>query len=253
VSFVFSILTQPNIEQALQMLRQQVFVSGAYNHSWRLHIHEENEIPQTIEEVVKKSVPEGTHSILDIECVADDSHYSSLTALEMSHLQFLNASPSKPTRDVVEMFLADEDLWLPALRLIEANRDFQREKMKMNPAFDPHPFPRKVLLYFEKQRTMEELAETFVTQKEIWEPIHRYVCHMIEKQNLFLKKCKAIPFAKDVLWRCFGTEQPTTEQAKAVFEQQEIWLTMHRWIGYYTILYQDGIPHEIVFAGFSGD
>lgn len=258
--WVYYVPYQENIEQALQDLRQQVFESGEYYQSWRLHVQEENggridaygqEIfsnpssPQNIEEVIKKSEPEGTHSILDIGHVTDVPHNY------LAHTQFLTAS--KPTREIVEMFLADESLWPPVLRLIEANLKFQREKLYGNSKFHPHPFSRKVLFYFENQRTTEELIEAFLTQEDLWEPIHQHTCYMIEKRAWFLSAGKAIPFARETLSLYFGTEKPTKEQAKVVFEQEEIWNSMNCWTGYYTTLYQENAPSEIIFAGYSGD
>ena len=64
---------------------------------------------------------------------------------------------------------------------------------------------------------------------------------------------KAVPFSREVLKRYFGTGKPTRAIAEAVLAQPEVAGTMYRNVGYYTVLYKDEAPSEIVFAGRSGD
>lgn len=69
----------------------------------------------------------------------------------------------------------------------------------------------------------------------------------------YYRRGAAIPFSEKVLLQFFNTLKPTKEMAEAIFEQGTIWEVVPTGMGYYTILYQNEKPNEIVFAGFSGD
>jgi hypothetical protein len=60
------------------------------------------------------------------------------------------------------------------------------------------------------------------------------------------------PFSSENLIRFFGSEKPTRAEVEAAFERRDTW-GFDVGCGSYAIIYQDGAPHEIVFAGASGD
>ena len=62
-----------------------------------------------------------------------------------------------------------------------------------------------------------------------------------------------LPFSRKNLIRFWGTEQPTKERAEDVFAQRDVWSIIHRWMGYYAVIYQNEFPYEIAFVGCSGD
>jgi hypothetical protein len=62
--------------------------------------------------------------------------------------------------------------------------------------------------------------------------------------------CCAAPFSPEELTAFFGTEQPT----RADLEQYEdYWEDMERGQARYAVVYDDGKPSEIYFAGYSFD
>lgn len=62
--------------------------------------------------------------------------------------------------------------------------------------------------------------------------------------------CCAAPFTSEELTTFFGTEQPT----RADLEQSEdYWEDMERGQARYAVVYADGKPSEIYFAGYSFD
>src|SRR4051812_17282256 len=63
---------QPDTGRALKSLREEIFRSGAYGRGF---LSGEDIAPpeaDTIEELLERVGAEGTHSILDIECMADE-------------------------------------------------------------------------------------------------------------------------------------------------------------------------------------
>ena len=60
-------------------------------------------------------------------------------------------------------------------------------------------------------------------------------------------------FPTEVLLAYFGTEHPTRQQAEKTFARGAIWDQIPRDTGYYAVLYDHGIPTEILFAGMTGD
>ena len=62
--------------------------------------------------------------------------------------------------------------------------------------------------------------------------------------------CAVCPLPDDVLRRLYGTTQPT----RALFDKtMDVFEGIDRGQGVYVVLYQDGKPHEICFAGYSFD
>ena len=62
--------------------------------------------------------------------------------------------------------------------------------------------------------------------------------------------CTACPFPPDELEEYFGTAQPNLAQVEA---SDEIWDAIDRGTARYIILYTDGSPSHIFFAGYSLD
>jgi len=62
--------------------------------------------------------------------------------------------------------------------------------------------------------------------------------------------CAAAPLDADVLQELYGTAQPTRAMVEPHLEFLE---DLERGHAVYVILYQDGAPHEILFAGYSFD
>ena len=63
----------------------------------------------------------------------------------------------------------------------------------------------------------------------------------------------AMPFSSADLIQLFASETPTRAEVEAVVERREIWNYIGVGVGYYAIIYQEDVPHEIVFVGASGD
>lgn len=62
--------------------------------------------------------------------------------------------------------------------------------------------------------------------------------------------CCAAPYTANELQQYFGTDQPT----RAMLEQSdEFWDDLERGMARYVILYEDGEPRHIYFAGYSFD
>ncbi len=62
--------------------------------------------------------------------------------------------------------------------------------------------------------------------------------------------CAVVPVADDVLEELYGTTQPTRAMVE---ENMEFLDDVERGQGVYVILYRDGKPDEICFAGYSFD
>jgi hypothetical protein len=61
--------------------------------------------------------------------------------------------------------------------------------------------------------------------------------------------CCAAPFSRDELVDYFGTEQPTLDQAA----DADFWEDIERGQARYFVIYNDGQPAQICFAGYSFD
>ena len=70
--------------------------------------------------------------------------------------------------------------------------------------------------------------------------------HISEEPDL----CAAAPLPPEELKRLFGTEQPTHEMVE---QNEELFDGIERGQGIYVIVYKDGEPDEIFFAGYSFD
>ena len=62
---------------------------------------------------------------------------------------------------------------------------------------------------------------------------------------------KVAPLTEQKLLEMFDTTQPTWNMIETKIE--EIQALRERWMGTYIIVYQDGLPNQILFTGFSGD
>jgi len=87
---------KPDINQALQELRQQVFESGDY-----FLLGEDQ--PSTIDELLDSNEDAGTHSIIDMyEGVASEPKWFAVAPFTNDQLNSLFGTP-KPTRDQVKL------------------------------------------------------------------------------------------------------------------------------------------------------
>jgi len=84
---------EPNIQSALDKLRQQEFAAGRFRGS------ELN--PATIEEAFENMDADGTASILDIERVGNDADYGVVCPLSLSEVTRYFGN-DKPTREMIE-------------------------------------------------------------------------------------------------------------------------------------------------------
>lgn len=124
-SWIYYTPYQENLEQAFQALRQHIFETDDYHHFWQMHDHDEYEglvdikgkeifpsvpPPQTIEEVKKRSQPEGTHSILDLSRLITDSHYYGDVPLQEEMIRAL-FEDARPTKAMVEAIVFEENVW----------------------------------------------------------------------------------------------------------------------------------------------
>lgn len=57
------------------------------------------------------------------------------------------------------------------------------------------------------------------------------------------------PLSASILIDIYGTDKPTTAQVK----QQPFFDEIERGYGYYVVTYEDGVPSQICFAGYSWD
>jgi hypothetical protein len=272
-SWLYYVPYQKDIAQAFHNLRQQVFESGEYSPFWCMYesyeavfagrdtedmdqeeferLLEETEKvqltqPQTIEELLERNQAQGTHSILDIECIIVDPYYYAAVPLPEEVIMGFYET-REPKREIVETIVTQKEVWAPLVRWA----GWQLETMETKSGSTT--FSPAVLHFFAKERSTQEMIEALLAQDEIWTAIWGWVRYKIETMAATVTHGAALPLSKEALLRYFGTEKPTKELAEATFARDGIWATMRRWVGYYTIIYQDDIPHEIVFAGFSGD
>jgi hypothetical protein len=92
---------QPDVGRALQSLREEIFRSGAYGKGF---LRGEDIAPpeaDTIDELLERVGADGTHSILDIDCTADEPDIGCASpAPERLHQQVFGSA--RPTHDEVE-------------------------------------------------------------------------------------------------------------------------------------------------------
>jgi hypothetical protein len=112
---------QPDINKALQDLRQKEFEAGSYHFPVELHLSVEEyesmskealdariaelkeiqERPRSIQELLRINADAGTHSIIDIESISDVPDFG--TAAPLSEQQLLRLfNTEKPTRPMIE-------------------------------------------------------------------------------------------------------------------------------------------------------
>lgn len=95
---------QPDINAALQALRQREFKAGRY-HPAMAFPAEGGEGPgaahETIEEAIEAAGAEGTRSILDLQTVAEEQEYCAAAPAPKDDLEAVYGT-SKPTREMIE-------------------------------------------------------------------------------------------------------------------------------------------------------
>ncbi len=62
----------------------------------------------------------------------------------------------------------------------------------------------------------------------------------------------AIPFPEEKLLEYFGTDRPTRAMVEKVDAEYSLYVFLERWQATFIIIYQDGVPSEIFFTGYSG-
>jgi hypothetical protein len=106
---------QPDVDKALQELKQIEFAAGRYNPVIRfldfpLGPHSPSPGPghSSIKAAIKASMEEGTRSILDMDCVSRSPGYRKVCALPKQELLRL-CGTTRPTHAMVEELLFLED------------------------------------------------------------------------------------------------------------------------------------------------
>jgi hypothetical protein len=109
--YYYFVKYQPDIEAALEELRQREFRAGRYNPVIsfpEFPIGAKSPAPgakhATIEAALEDSDADGTRSILDLDHVADEPDFGAVTPLDELGLQDLFGT-TKPTRDMIEQNL----------------------------------------------------------------------------------------------------------------------------------------------------
>lgn len=282
-SWLYYVPYQEDIEQALQELRRHIFVTDQYSHwyegEWEIKVDISGEeidtsqmqevaeqedgslipipplifFPKTLEEEIEETVRrtggQGTHSILDISHVITGSRYYGDVPLPEELIQDIFAW-IKPTRAMMETIVAQEQIWSRINGWFEAERTHIAKRLNGHRIYN---FSEEMLQFFAAEHSKEEIIETLLVRDDFWLKIHRCLTSVIEKMAIWTRSGRAIPFSTEDLLSFFGTEKPSRVEAEAAFEQRDIWHIMRRGTGYYAIIYQSGVPQEIVFAGFSGD
>lgn len=266
---------QENIEQAFQELRQSVFVSGEYFQIWRgiesyeivfagrdianMSVEEYWELasecdnvpltpPQTIEELLHRNSGQGTHSILDISHLVTEpkESYIKVPLPDDIYQRFL--ATNEPGRDIIEAIVREPTIWEPITKWIEHTR-----KSLLTDAHISSMWSKEILLFFETERTQQEMINALMINKKIWSELHRKIKFRINQEIGTQIWHKAFPFSEETLMRNLGTTQPTKEQFEIAREQTEIEYGISRSTARYAIIYKDEKPDEIVFVGVSGD
>ena len=279
--WVYYVPYKTDIAVAFKELRQHVFEAGEYSHFWdnaegfeslydtfdpetmsedeleRLEREAENfpiNPPQSIEELLRRNGSQGTHSILDITSIAPQPRvreYEHVPLPQEVIEAFYRHKSGKVSREVVEAIVSQDEIWRPIEQWLT--------RVIAEPQYAPRAFAQRILPFFQVERSKEELIELLVSQEEVWKSLYYQIHEQFEGLAFKSLLGKAVPFSTEVLLRFFGTEKPTRKQAEKVLSpeqpgvQEQIWVTVHRGMGYYTPLYREGIPDEIVFAGRTGD
>ena len=279
--WIYYVPYQEDLEQALQELRRHIFVTDQYNHfserEWIVDINGEEidasqmqevieqedgslvpvppliffpkTLEEEMEETVRRTGGQGTHSILDIGHVITDSRYYGDVPLPEEIIQDIFAWV-RPTRATLSTITSQEQIWPRVTGWFGAERTHIDMGLKASRIYN---FSDEMLQFFAAEHSQEEIIEMLLTRDDLWLKIHRCLTSEIERLAMWTRCGKAMPFSAGDFLSFFGTEKPSRAEAEAVFEQREIWENMRRSTGYYAIIYQNDVPHEIVFAGFSGD
>lgn len=278
-SWIYYTPYQENLEQAFRALRQHVFETdqygGIFPGEWVVDISgEEMDISQMqevteqedgsllpvsprqafqtieeeIEEMLKRSEG-GTSSILDIRRFSTTSHYYGDVPLPEDVIQHI-LEEVKPTKAMLETIVSQERIW----SRLQGDLDLELlNKAEGHKGGGISGFSEQTLQFFAAQPPKEEIVEMLLSQEDIWIGIHRCLCLIIEQMAILTRYGTAMPFFSEDLVRFFGSERPTRAAVEAACKQREIWSHGHVGVGYYAIVYQDDVPHEIVFVGASGD
>lgn len=270
-SWIYYVPYQQNLEQAFQALRRRVFETDDYSHWWEgewvvdsageeMDISRMQEVieqedgslvpvpplvfSRTLEEqmaeAVRRSGSQGTHSILDIRSlITDSSYYGALLLPKVILQQFFTGR--RPTRAVVEALVFHEEIWAWVERWLKVGGRFI------------YGISKDIDRFFAIERSKQELTEALLAEETIWMNLHQLIAAQIEHLAMRTRFGRAMPLSSEDLIRFFGNEKPTRADVEAAFAQREIWGQMRVGVGYYAVIYQDGVPQEIVFAGFSGD
>lgn len=269
---------QEDLEAAFQEFRRHVFLTDEYAHFWQgewvvaidgeeIDISRMQEVVEqedgslhpvppllftrTVEEhmaeAVKRSEPEGTHSILDIRHLLTDERYFSDGSLPEEVIQQIFAGV-KPTKTIIEAIVSHQQVWQHLKGWFEAER--------MNLIHGKQPdvfhFSEEFLAFFTPEQSQEEIVAALVSRVDFWQEMYPCLCFVIEQLAQLSRYGTVRPLSAEKLMRFFGSEKPTRAAIEAAFEQQEIWNLYHS-SGFYAIVYRNNVPHEIVFAGVMGD
>jgi hypothetical protein len=130
---------------------------------------------------------------------------------------------------------------------------FLRPPMEINPddfADMPEEVRAQVPVWIEREESFSE--PTTLEALIEWngeEGTHSIID--IERISPIPSFCAAAPLSSEQLIAIFGTDKP--EQKMVEQKRHEIQGIRDRWEATYIIIYENGKPDEIFFAGFSGD
>jgi hypothetical protein len=157
-----------------------------------------------------------------------------------------------------------EDELLAAAQRMRPEMDPWMQKCKEEAAKLPEPFRTKYIEFTQrvkgevmnagsvrpqpkpKPKTIEELLEQRAESGT--HSILDIICVSSEPK---FGAVSSFPSSK--LLEFFGSETPSHAKIKEVYEAGSLEDFFKRWEGIYVIAYRDGSPHEIFFAGCSGD
>jgi len=155
--------------------------------------------------------------------------------------------------------------YLPPVDLSDEEREAYRESFQQQQAL-PDPTSIETLLEWNGEEGTHSILDVNTIVDTPLEPPtlaewQSRCCppgetRFAETQNYILRVYgsqigKVYPLSEQQLERVFGTTQPTREMVER--HQNECHELRDRGVGLYIIVYQDGFPDEIFFAGYSGD
>jgi hypothetical protein len=224
---------QKDIERVLQALRNNFFASKGYRDfmSELEKEHEERYDIKTIHDVTQRYVNVRNHSILGIRHISPYPHYFACLLFTDDELQFF-LEAKRPTRKAIELMLAYD-----SLRTRAFSRLYHSQDEKTNLA-------SRKLLSLEKT-SAEDLVEILLQHEDIWLQLHQWACEYLEFRAWSTNVGKALPIPPEIL----QTKAPTRELIEHILKQSDVWELLRPMISYYTILYKDDLPDELVFIG----